>query len=208
MKLQRLAGFGPIAAFVSAAALLSFALINQLSAAAPPSLYTAVAIAFLTAACVWVVSLAIVVFDLEYLEHPATSTRWVRAGLVAAIVAVVMSLVLPVAQFTAAGQPYSVELAWAVLLMSFGFTMVVHNVQARRARLLRGALPWIGIVDGSFWIYLGILQFIFMFTPKLVMGFVYGLPITELLYLVWAIWLGVHLVRSKAKSPARATAAA
>jgi hypothetical protein len=40
------------------------------------------------------------------------------------------------------------------------------------------------------------------------MGFVYGLPITELLYLVWAVWLGVHLIRSKTPAPATTGVAA
>jgi len=206
MKLQRLAGFGPIAAFVSAGMLIVFAVVG--SVMLPPSLAIAQGIVYFLAMSGWAAALAVAVFDLEWMEHAATRTRWIQAALVAAVVAAVMPLFVMVAELRGVAIPYVLEIPTTLLLVGIGFTLLVHCIEARRARLLHGALAWIGIVDGAFWIYLGILQFIFMFTPKLLMGFVYGLPITELLYLVWAVWLGVHLLRSKSSSPVRATATA
>ena len=206
MKLQRLAGYGSIAAFVSAAMLLVFAVLGNVML--PASLATVQAIAYFVAMSGWAAALAVALFDLEWMEHAATRTRWVQAALVAAIVAAVMPLFVMVALFRGTTVPYVLEIPTTLLLLGVGIGILIHSIEARRARLLHGALAWIGIVDGAFWIYLGILQFIFIFTPKLVMGFVYGLPVTELVYLVWAIWLGVHLTRARRTPVARPMAAA
>jgi len=204
MKLQRLAGYGPVAAFVSAGMLLVFAVVGNLML--PPSLAIAQAIIYFLALSGWAATLAVAVFDLEWMQHAATRTRWIQAALVAAIVAAVAPLFVMVAELRGVTIPYVLEIPTTLLLTGVGFTLLVHCIEARRAGLLHGALAWIGIVDGAFWIYLGVLQFIFMFTPKLVMGFVYGLPITELVYLVFAIWLGVHLTRTRRTTVARPVA--
>jgi len=206
MKLQRLAGFGPAAAFVSAFALLVIAVINY--APITPSVFVAAFITFLAAFVVWTGSLTVTLFDLEWLEHPATSTPLIRVALAAILVAMVMPAVLALGVF--AGAPIPLAIPWTLIFLGVGVSLLVHNLEARRAKLLHGALPWIGIVTGGFFVYLGLLQFIFMFTPKLVMGFFYGLPVTQLTYLVWAIWMGVHLIRarSKAEAPARVPATA
>ena len=206
MKLQRLAGFGPAAAFVSAVALVVTALFQQV--ALPPGLLVAEEIVYLLTFFVWAGSLTVTFFDLEWLEHPATSTGLFRIALAAILIAMVMPGVIALVIF--ARLPIPLEIPWAVMLAAIGVSLLIHNLEARRAQLLHGALPWIGIVAGGFFTYLGILEFVYMFTPVLLMGFVYGMPVAQLLYMVWAIWMGVHLVRarSKAKAPAPAAATA
>lgn len=202
MKLKRLAGYGPVAALVSAASLLVVAFIQQV--AVPPSLFVAAAITFLVAIFIWTGSLTVTLFDLEWMEHPATSTALFRIGLGAILLAMVMPGVLALVTFAGLPVPYAIP--WTLLFVGVGASLLIHNIEGRRVRLLHGVLPWIGIVAGAGFVYLGILQFIVMFTPALVMGFFYGLPITQLLYLVWTIWLAVHLIRGKA--PARVATAA
>jgi hypothetical protein len=202
MKLQRLAGFGPVAAFISAIALVVVAVFQQVSI--PPSAFVPAVITFLLAFFVWTAGLTVTLFDLEWLEHPATSTALFRVALGAILIAMVMPGVIALIVF--AGAPIPLPIPWALLLGGVGVSLLIHNIEGRRARLIRGVLPWIGIVAGAGFVYLAILQFIFLFTPALVMGFFYGLPLTQVLYLVWAVWMGVHLMRHKA--PARATATA
>lgn len=204
MKLQRLAGYGPIAAFVSAGGLFVYAIFQVVPI--PANLASvAVPLIFLSM-FTWAAGLTVTVIDLQWLEHPATSTRWIHAALVAAIAATVGPLLMAVGSYTNFAYPYSLEVGASLLLTGVGFSVLVHSLEGRRTRLLRGALPWIGIVTGVFFVYLGTLQFIYMFTPVLLMGFVYAFQPSLLIYFVWAIWMGVHLVRSK--SPARAKAAA
>ncbi|HEX2646751.1 MAG TPA: hypothetical protein VHO95_05960, partial [Candidatus Dormibacteraeota bacterium] len=69
-------------------------------------------------------------------------------------------------------------------------------------------LPWIGIVCGGGYVVLGILQTVVIFTLALVMGFVPVLLLAELLYAIWAIWMGVHLTRAKSPAAAMTTAPA
>lgn len=108
MKLQRLAGYGPIASFVSAASLLVFFVIQQLPPTATQSVYVPVEIAFLLALFLWVAALTVVVFDLAWLEHPATSTRWFRVAQVALLVAMVMPGILALIGFAGIGFPFVV----------------------------------------------------------------------------------------------------
>lgn len=203
MKLQRLAGFGPAAAFVSAAALLVLMVFAQV--AIPANLLVAAEIAYLLSFFAWAGSITVTLFDLEWLEHPATGTGLLRFALAAVVIAMVMPGVVALIVFARA--PIPGEIPFSVLLAGVGVSVLIHNIEGRRARLLHGVLPWIGIAAGAGFAILGILQFIYMFTPVLLMGFVYGMPVCQLLYLVWAIWMGVHLVRSKAPAPVRTAAA-
>lgn len=204
MKLKRLAGFGPIAAFVSAATLLVAGILGQ--TLPPPSWVVPTVLTVLTSFVLWMASLTITLFDLEWLEHPATSTPVVRAALVATFVAMVMPVVIGVIAFGFI--PVNLAYPWAILLGGVGASMLIHNLEGRRAHLLHGALPWIGIVAGACFICLAILQLTSLFTLKLVMGLFYGFPVTQLLYIVWAIWMGVHLVRSRSHAPVRGAAVA
>ncbi len=204
MKLQRLAGFGPAAAFISVAAMVVIAVVQN--APLPANLFVPIFIGFLLAFFVWVGSLTVTLFDLEWMQHPATSTGLFRIALAAILIAMVMPGVLALGVF--AGAPVPLAIPWGVLLAGVGVSLLIHNFEGRRARLLHGVLPWVGMVAGACFAYLGILEFVFVFTPKLVMGFVYGLPVTQLLYLVWAIWMGVHLLRSRSTAPAPVRAVA
>lgn len=202
MKLQRLAGYGPIAALVSAAALFFIAVIQQVMI--PPSIFLATAIVFLVLFAIWVGTLTVTLFDLEWLEHPRTNTNLFRVALGASLVAMVMPALIALIQFAGVAVPFPIP--YAVLFAGVGFTLLVHNIEGRRAGLLHGALPWIGIAAGVGFIYLGVLQSMALFTTAFVMAWYYGLILTQVLYLVWAVWLGVHFMRAKA--PARITATA
>jgi hypothetical protein len=202
MKLQRLAGYGPIAAFVSAAALFVVAIIQQVMI--PPSIFVVTAIVFLVLFTIWVGALAVTLFDLEWLEHPKTNTNLFRVALGASVLAMAMPALIALIQF--AGVPVPFPIPYTVLFVGVGFTLLVHNIEGRRHRLLRGTLPWIGIAAGAGFVYLGVLQFLVLFTTAFVMAWYYGLIVTQILYLTWSIWLGVHLLRAKA--PAHIAAAA
>lgn len=198
MKLKRLAGYGPIAAYVSGGCLLVIAVIQQILI--PPSVFVAAAIVFVLAMFVWVGSLTVTVFDLEWLEHPATSTRWFRVALGATLVAMAAPLVIALIQF--AGAPVPFPIPYVLLWLGVGISLLVHNIEGRRAGLLHGVLPWLGIAAGAGFIYLGVLQSAVLFTTAFVMAWYNGLLPTQVLYIAWAIWMGVHLSRSK--SPSRA----
>ena len=201
MKLRRLAGYGPIAAFVSAGSLLVFFFLQEAGSAivaAAPSIFVPLAITFVFAQWLWVAGLAVVVFDLEWLEHPSTSTGWIRVAQVATLIALVMPIPIGIAPFTV-----GVNLqAPSFLLLFFGVatTLLVHNIEARRVGLLRGPLPWLGIATGVLYVICG-LAFVGILLPSVGMTvFMVGLNVnfvTEIVYIVWAVWMGVHLTRSR-----------
>src|SRR5215472_2752542 len=103
MKLQRLAGFGPAAAFVSAASLVLIVVIQQ--APIPASLAVPTEIVYLLTFFFWVGSLAVTLFDLEWLEHPATNTGLLRVALAAILIAAVMPGVVALGLFAQVGIP-------------------------------------------------------------------------------------------------------
>ena len=201
MKLQRLAGYGPIAAFVSAAALLVVAVIQQVMV--PPSIFVATAIAFLVLIAIWVGALTVTLFDLEWLENPKTNSGLFRVALGASLVAMLMPGLIALITFAGVAVPFPIP--YAVLFIGVGFALLVHNIEGRRAGLLQGTLPWIGIGAGAGFVYLGVLQSLVLFTTNFVMFWYPALVPTQLLYLVWVIWMGVHLIRSK--TPLRVAAA-
>src|SRR5256884_7882107 len=89
MKLRRLAGYGPTAAYVSAGALFVFFFIlifgTPISQNAP-GIAVPMTVVYIFALWVWLAALTVVVLDLEWLEHPATHTRlfqgahWIALG--------------------------------------------------------------------------------------------------------------------------------
>ena len=205
MKLQRLAGFGPAAAFVSAASVVAFAVLQQVGADVPASLLVAAIAVFLGLMALNVAALTVTVFDLEWLDHPATSKPRIQFALWATVVATFMPAVLGLIQF--AGLPVNFAVPYTVYFLGIGISVLVHSIEGRRAGLMHGALAWIGIVDGALFIALAALQALVMVTFALVMGAFYLLPVCYLLYVVWAIWLGAHLIRSRAHTTIRATTA-
>lgn len=213
MKLQRLAGYGPLAAFVSAGALLVFLVLEQTSyaiATTAPSLFVPIAITFFVAQTVWVAGLAVVVFDLEYLEHPSTSNPWIRVAQVAALVALVMPIPVAGAPFTALGVKVQAP-AFMLLFLGVAITLLVHCIEGRRARLLHGVLPWLGIVTGGLYVICAI-AYIGILLPSIGMSvFMVGFNVNmlaELLYIVWGVWMGVHLIRSRSRALQTAAATA
>lgn len=204
MKLQRLAGYGPAAAFVSAGSLLLFFVIAQfglLIAQAVPGIYVPLSIIFMLALWLWVGALAVVVLDLEWLDHPATSTRWFQVARVATLIAVVAPLVLAIAIITNAGVTLQAP-SYFLIFCGIGVSLLIHNLDGRRAGLLHGVLPWLGIVTAAFYILVGISYGSFLFTPVLYMTGFYLLQVGQVLYIAWAIWLGVKLSRSKSAATA------
>lgn len=98
VKLQRLAGFGPIGALVSAAALFVLFVIeefmNDILTVIGSVAYVAQAIVFVLLLWLWVAALSAVTFDLEWIEHPKTSTRWFQVARGLTFIAMVMPAVL------------------------------------------------------------------------------------------------------------------
>lgn len=206
MKLRRLAGYGPIAAFVSAGSLLVFLFLQEAGSAivaAAPSMFVPLAVTFVFAQWLWVAGLAVVVFDLEWLEHPSTSTAWFRVAQVAILVALVMPIPIGIAPFTVGVNLQAP--AFLLLFLGVATTLLVHNFEGRRVGLLRGPLPWLGIATGVLYAISG-LAFIGILLPSIGMTvFMFGLNInmlTEIAYIVWAVWMGVHLTRSRTATSA------
>src|SRR5215472_9174016 len=150
MQLQRLAGYGSTAAYVSAGSLLVFVLIGQLGSAilkAAPGVFIPMEVVFVLALWLWIAGLAIVVSHLEKLEHPATATRWLRVARGATLVALVMPVPIIISLIANAGVPVQAP-SYLLIYCGVGIGLLSHNLGARRAGLLHGVLPWLGIVTG------------------------------------------------------------
>ncbi|GEM_PF-6570065 len=202
MKLQRLAGYGPTAAYVSAVSLFVFFFVLILGypiSQVAPGLALVLNILWFFGLWFWVGAFAVVVFDLEWLDHPATSTRWFQIAHWATLVAVVVPVVLGVALIT--GSAFLGALCVLVIGICVGISLLVHNIDARRAALLKGNLPWVGVVAGVAYILAGI--GIAISLPPL--GFS-ALILGQTFYIAWAIWLGVKLGGAKNATPAPASA--
>jgi hypothetical protein len=196
MKLEKLAGYGPTAAFVSAGSLLVFVLILLFGYpifSAVPALTLPVFLVWFVALWIWVCAFAVLVLDLEWLEHPATSTTWFKVAHWATLVAVFLPVVFGIAVITNNGGLGTT--AASVLALCVGFSLLVHNIDARRAGLLKGALPWIGVVAGVAYILVAL-------TIYAGFGFI-ALMLGQTFYIAWATWLGMNWRAAKA-SPAGA----
>ncbi len=200
MKLQRLAGYGPTAAYVSALSLFVFFFVLILGypiSQVAPGLSLVLNILWFFGLWLWVGAFAVVVFDLEWLEHPSTSTRWFQIAHWATLVAVVVPVVLGIALII--GSPFLGALCVLVIGICVGISLLVHNIDARRAGLLKGNLPWVGVVAGVAYILAGI--GIAISLPPL--GFS-ALILGQTFYIAWAIWLGVKLGSAKNATPSPA----
>jgi hypothetical protein len=211
MQLQRLAGFGPRAAYVSVGALLAFFFLQQFGGAiatAAPGLYAPTAIAFVLALWVFIAGLAVVDINLERLAPPATNTRGSQVGRWATLVALVMPLPLLIGGLVNISK--LLPISYLLIFTGVGIILLIHNVAARRAGLLHGVLPWLGSATGVAYILAGI-GFGTLLAPGLGTAFyLIGFNIVRLgqvLYIVWALWLGVKLSRSQAGTPAAVASA-
>lgn len=221
---QRLAGHGSSAAFVSAGAaavvLLTWNLERNLTSYAPIETAIAVTVGYFLALFLWVGAFNVILFDLEYREGPAANIRWLRIAGFTARLAIVASLLVPIVVLT---QAYGLYTAlYALMFLAVGAVLFAQDIEARRARLLRGLLPWLGMTTGVVFIVVGLTWLAVYFTPEVAYQVMLGMPfvtqvgttpvlievdpqnLAELLYIVWAVWLGVKLSRATAVAPAPA----
>src|SRR5690349_17715696 len=129
MPLQRLAGLGPRAAFVSVGSLLVFIFVQQFGgaiASAAPSLYSPTAIVFVLALWLFIAGLAVLGIDLEQLAPPAPNTRASQVAGGAILVALVMPVPLLIG-----GLVYVNRLLPISYLLTFcgvGMSLLIHNL--------------------------------------------------------------------------------
>ncbi len=136
----------------------------------------------------WLAAFAVLVLDLEWLEHPATSTRWFQLAHWATLAAVFLPVLFGIAIVTNNGTLGTIVVS--LLALCVGLSLLIHNIDALRAGLLRGTLPWIGIVDGVAFLLVAIGIYAGIGILALWIGLVF--------YIAWAIWMGVRLRRTKA----------
>jgi uncharacterized membrane protein HdeD (DUF308 family) len=140
---------------------------------------------------------------------------------VLALLAIVISVLVLITVLTQTNS----RLPWlyGFMFIAVGTVLLVHNFEARRARLLHGALPWLGMVTGVAYLVVGLGYAAWYITPDVGIPVLIGLHLgiiqvgatpvvmdvnarylAQLLYIVWAIWLGVTLRRTRAVAPAPA----
>jgi hypothetical protein len=202
---RRLAVYGPLAAHVGAGSLLVFFFFQQFGGAiatAIPALYIPSLIVFDLAFWVWLVAFAVVVFDIERLAQTTNSAHSFQVARWATIIAMIVPILLFIAQIL-----YSsvlMPLSYLTIFGCVGISLILHNFAARGARLLHGALPWLGVVTAVAYI-LAAIGFGTLLLPIGATSFMIGfnvLLLGEVLYIAWAIWIGVKLSRSKVAAPA------
>jgi hypothetical protein len=191
VKLQKLAGYGSTAGFVSAGSQLVFLfllLFGYPIINAVPALNFPVFLVWFLALWLWLAAFAVLVLDLEWLEHPATSTRWFQVAHWATLAAVFLPVLFGIAIVTNNGTLGTIVVS--LLSLCVGLSLLIHNIDALRAGLVRGTLPWIGIVDGVAFLLVAIGIYAGIGILALWIGLVF--------YIAWAIWMGVRLRRTKA----------
>lgn len=189
MKLESLAGYGPTAAYVSAGSLFLFLFILIFGypiAQAAPWIATPMTIVWFFALWLWLGALAVVVFDLEWLEHPATSTRWFQVAHWATLVALVVPVLLGIGLIANSGAVVSIS--FLLIGLTVGISLLIHNLDARRAGLLHGAMPWLGVATGVAYILAGI----GIATSLPPLGFT-ALILGQTFYIAWAVWMGAKM---------------
>jgi hypothetical protein len=132
VKLRRLAGYGPTAAYLSAGSLFVFFFILILCyPIAQAASWDAIpmTIVWFFALWLWLGALAVVVFDLEWLEHPATSTRWFQIAHWATLAALVVPVLLGIGLIANSGAIVSISF---LLIGPHGWNHPPHP-QPRRA---------------------------------------------------------------------------
>lgn len=200
MKLKKLAGYGSTAAFISAGSLFVFVFLLIFGYPifnTVPALTLPVFLVWFLALWLWVAAFAVLVLDLEWLEHPATSTTWFKLAHWATLVAVFLPVLFGLAVVTNTG--WFGTIVVSVLALCVGLSLLVHNIDARRADLLKGALPWIGIVAGIAYL---------LFAPTVFAGFGFvAVLLGQVFYIAWAIWMGIKLPAGKAAPAGQAVVA-
>jgi hypothetical protein len=190
MKLKNLAGYGSTAAFVSAGSIFVFVFLLIFGFPifnAVPALTLPVFLVWFVALWLWVAALAVLVLDLEWLEHPATSTTWFQVAHWATLVSVFMPVLFGIAVITNAATLGTIVVS--VLALCIGLSLLVHNIDARRAGLLKGSLPWIGVVAGVAYLLFALMVYAGLGFVALILG--------QVFYIAWAIWIGIKLRASR-----------
>jgi hypothetical protein len=222
MRLQWIAGHGSSAALVSAGAVaVDFAIEQVDSSGYAPAFAIATPVGYFLALWLWLGALNVMLFDLERRERPASGARVLLVLRVLALLAIVISVLVLIAILT----PRDLSVAWlyGLMFLAVGAVLLVYNIEARRARLLHGALPWLGMVTGVAHLVVGLGYAAWYITPDVGIPVLIGLHLgiiqvgttpvvidvnarylAQLLYIVWAIWLGVTLRRTRAVAPAPA----
>lgn len=146
---------------------------------------------FVAALTLWLAGMAVAGLDLDWMAHPDTHNGRLLASLWLAVAGIFLPPLIALAFMSGAPQSIIQLLVCLLGLAAGGFT-VLHNLEALRVRILRGALPWLGMAAGlaflAFW--LGTLVQI----PGLMAaGFFTG----GVFYAGWSIWLGLELRRAE-----------
>jgi hypothetical protein len=81
----------------------------------------------------WLGALAVVVFDLEWLEHPATSTRWFQVAHWATLAALVVPVLLGIGLIANSGG--IVSISFLLIGVTVGISLLIHNLDRRWASL-------------------------------------------------------------------------
>lgn len=202
MKLQKLAGHGASAAFVSGGAMLVGALIfifgPALADPAHPdtdrTIFIVLSVLMALMFSIWPAALVVLGSDLEWREHPATHTSRMDQSLWAVMIAAVMPLLIFLIILIAPDTAWPLVPA-AVMAAGISFFLVIHNAEARKAGLLRGVLPWIGSTCGAAFLLMAIGLLLGTGSPYLLFLAFFGWFIGSTCFIFWSIWLGIALWR-------------
>ena len=206
MRLDKLRGYGPWLSYASAAC-LALAIVCMMASVAtinppqkPGAAFAGLWIAAVLFGALWMVTLLAVAVDLEWIEHPLTHTGMTYVALAGAALATLALVILLATSLTSIPDPLAAILGFC-FAGGVGIYLVIINLVGRRARVISGALAWLGVVDGALFV-VGAVLVVVGFAPALVLPVMIAVP----LYLIWSIWLGFQL-RRNAPAPSGTTPA-
>jgi len=146
------------------------------------------------AAATWPAALVVVGLDLDWLEHPQTHTGRMRLSLYAVALAAITfpTFGVLVAVFSTSNSTLP-ELGLVVLGACIAFFLLVQNWEARRAGLLHGVLPWLGLVAGGCFALMSAASLAGQVSP-IFFGLAYlAFFAGSICFVFWSIWLGLRL---------------
>jgi hypothetical protein len=189
MRLNRLAGQGPRAAIASGVAAVLVLLVAIFGPSVSGVAGTLVGLLLILSLTVLLGGLAVAGLDLDWMEHPDTHSGRLMASLLFATFGSLTPLLLALAAVGRA-PAWLMQLILCLSGLTAGGFTILHNLEGRRAGLIGGALPWVGISAGVLFLvfWLGVLL---ASIPLIAVGLFPGL----ILYAGWAIWIGVLLGR-------------
>lgn len=149
----------------------------------------AAGVLFVLLSTVWLAAMAVTGLDLDWIAHPDTHNGRLLASLWLALGGTLLPSLIAVSVLLSGPGWVQQLLLCLVGLVAGGFT-ILHNLEAHRVGILRGVLPWLGILSGIFFL---VFWFGMLIGLPLLVGF--GYLVGGILYSCWAIWLGVRLAR-------------